>query len=99
MGHDLPAEMRSARVKVASGIPSLIFRALRVVGEVPLPPLGPSGERRFDPCRARWSRSGIPDATTQEEKHDECLRDRGGEAAWWRPGFFSPVRKRPNRWG
>ena len=68
-------------MKVASGIPSLIFRALRDVGEVPLPPLGPSGERRFDPCRARWSRFGIPDATTEEDKHDEHRRDRGEEAA------------------
>ena len=81
MGHDLPVEMRERSVKVASGIPSLIFRALREVGEVPLPPFGPSGERRFDPCRARWSRFGIPDATTQEEEQDEHHCDRDGWAA------------------
>jgi hypothetical protein len=80
MGHGLPAEMRERSVKVASGIPSLIFRAPREVGEVPLPLFGPTGECRFDPCRARWSRSGIPDATTQKDKHDEHRRDHGGEA-------------------
>lgn len=80
MGHGLPIEVKRQTVKVASGIPSLIFRALWEVGEGPLPPFGPDGGRRFDPCWARLSRYGIPDATTQEDKNDEHRCDRGGEA-------------------
>ncbi len=66
-------------MKVASGIPSLIFRALWEVGVVPLPLVGPTGELRIDPCRARWYRFGISDATAQEDSNDDDRHeDTGG---------------------